>query len=608
MQKIGKNTILFLTFLFATSIGFAEPKITAKVSSNRVSVDDSVTLSLEISGVNNVNPPWPLNLPGFQVQRAGQTRSVQWVNGETTTLISFNYILTPTKTGTLQIPSIAMTQGKNTYKSNPIDLVVQPSSTASAPHSQPSGGGGQPSGQAHVPTEGLKPVFMSAKVDTSKAYVGEQIILTVQFLRRPNVRLASQPRYSEPDMTGFLVEPLKQREFNTTLNGARYIVTELRYALFPTSDGDFAIGNASINLAVRAEADPFDPNSFFESFFGRSKMVRLNTKAIPIRVRSLPSNKPAHFSGAVGQYNIQAKVDNTSPEVGKPVNFVVTVEGVGNIKSIKEPDTPPLTGFRKYESIANSQINNQGDRLTGSKEFKILLIPQVSGQLTIPSIPFVYFDPNQHQYITKQTNEMAFRIQPGTLSSQTEDPSLPADVGQVVEGVRVVEKNIRFLKSGDITRIEKTQLNKRHFLLINLFPPIFAIGAILGTLRSKHRRLYAADYRSKKALKRAQKTLKKAEKAVGSADLITFYGLISSALKNYLADKIHISVSGMVWGDLNQKLQERGVNENTRNQVQHIWDEADMAQYASSSFSDNDRENSLRVTRDILFELDKTLS
>ena len=130
-------------------------------------------------------------------------------------------------------------------------------------------------------------------------------------------KFTSQPRFSEPDLTGFLVEGLKQQKYNSTINGAQYEIVELPYALFPTSDGEFVIGAAQMEIAVRASADPFDPNSFFQNFFGRSQVVRLNTRPIPVRVRALPKNKPPAFSGAVGRYKLTSKLEANEPEVGK---------------------------------------------------------------------------------------------------------------------------------------------------------------------------------------------------------------------------------------------------------------------------------------------------
>ena len=71
-MKIGK-ALCALTLLFAAARVWADPSITAKVSANDMSLDSSITLLLEVQGINNVGSAPALQLPDFQVQPAGQT-------------------------------------------------------------------------------------------------------------------------------------------------------------------------------------------------------------------------------------------------------------------------------------------------------------------------------------------------------------------------------------------------------------------------------------------------------------------------------------------------------------------------------------------------------
>lgn len=601
-----KNSIFFLWGFFQVALAAADPAVTAKVSATEMNLNSSITLLVEVSGVNNVGGAPQLNIPDFLTQPAGQTSSFQWVNGQTTSLITFNYVLTPNKTGNLQIPSLTLNVGGKTVSTQPILITVHPDSN----NGQAAVGSvDSTSKPVQVPAEGLKPMFMTASVDSEKVYVGQQILLKVQFLRRPEVRLASQARYSEPDMTGFLLEPLQQQEYTTTINGARYQVTELPYALFPTSDGDFAIGSANVDIAVQQQADPFDSNSFFQSFFGRSEVIHLNTRAIPIRVRALPTNKPANFSGAVGRFKISAKIDSDHPEVGKPFNLIVSVEGVGNIKTLKEPFLTEPQGFRRYETISSSKLSKVGKFLSGSKEFKILMIPQVSGQLTIPPVSFTYFNPAKSEYETTATSEMNLQVKPGALTQADQDsaPNTPISAGQVPEGVRVMEKDIRFLKNGRVHPIAKPLFMRGSFIFFNFLPPLFALVAFITKRQSTLRAENASHYRSKTALKSARKSLSKARKLIAAQDPTSFYGAIYNAVAGYLADKLSLAASGLLWEDVDRRLSEKNITGDLRTGVREIFDQADMARFATSSFSDEPRANVLAQADNLLKQLDEVL-
>jgi hypothetical protein len=606
--KIGK----FLSLVFALTLraqAWAEPSLTAKVSANDMTLDSSITLLLEVQGVNNVGSAPALQLPDFQVQPAGQTSSFQWINGQTSALVTFSYVLTPNKTGLLTIPSLTLQIGGKTYSTQPINVSVSVAAAASPNPPPAASSHREPSSQSvPIPTEGLKPVFMTATVDTDKVYVGQQVILKVLFLRRPDVQFASQARYSEPDLTGFLSEPLDKQEYSTTITGTRYEVTEIPYALFPTADGDLVIGSAQVELAVRTEPDPFDPNSFFQSFFGRAQVARLSTRPVPIRVRSLPLDKPAGFSGAVGRYKISGKVDVEQPEVGKPFNLIVTIEGVGNVKSLKEPVTPELRGLRRYETITSSKISKEGKFVHGSKEFKTLLIPQVSGQITIPPISYSYFNPAKSSYETISTNEISLNVKPGQFNpNEPTAASSGAALTSPSEGVRVLERDIRFIKTGRVYSLEKPIYQRVTFYMLLLLPVLFAGAASAVRWRTSHRAENSGFYRSRGALAVARKRLKKASALMPSPDPVPFYDAIHTAVAGYLADKLGISVSGLMWPDVEQKLMARNIPPTLLRSVRDIFDQADMARFAASSFADDRRPQTLSEAKELLTSLEKQL-
>ncbi|MCB4757176.1 MAG: BatD family protein [Elusimicrobia bacterium] len=596
--------LLFLLTSQIISVLFAEPKISASVSATELTLNDSITLKLEISGVQQIDSMPNLQLPGFVVQPAGQTQSFQWINGQTSSMIALNFVLTPTRAGSIQIPSITLSISGQNYSTDPINIVVTQGSGAT-----PSGGNQPPPEQQNmnIPTEGLKPVFMTAEVDKSRAYVGEEILLSIKFLRQPGLQLAAQPQYFQPEMTGFISEPMKQQEYTTSIQGVQFVVTELRYALFPTSEGEFAIGSAQIDLAVRTQGNPFDADSFFQNFFGRAQQMRLKTRPIPVNVRALPKDKPANFSGAIGRLKITARTDTTDFEVGKPFNLIVNIEGKGNVRSLKEPFIPAVSSLKRYESISNTSINSDGKYIFGNKEFKILMIPQVSGTISIPPIEYVYFNPESHHYLTDSTPAISLNVKPGTKSPDDKQVLAQIPVGQSQEGVRVVEKDIRFLKSGKIKPGKPPLYFRQLFFVFNVIPLIFALGAFFAQWQYKHRTTFAAQYRSRGALKKALKKIKKAGALISGEDPIPFYGLLYSALAGFLADKFGISASGMLGDDLGKRLDEKGVDQESQSLIRGIWEEADMVRFAASTFDQATRQTSLQKTQDVLTKLNKVL-
>jgi len=53
--------------LVSTGYVFADPHISARVSANETSLNNSITLSVEVSGVTDLDPPRDLNIPDFEI-------------------------------------------------------------------------------------------------------------------------------------------------------------------------------------------------------------------------------------------------------------------------------------------------------------------------------------------------------------------------------------------------------------------------------------------------------------------------------------------------------------------------------------------------------------
>src|SRR5204863_3877467 len=138
---------------------------------------DSLTLSIDVNGISNLPAP-SLNLADFTVQQAGQTSSFQWVNGQSSSLLTFNYLLTPTRTGQLTIPALTLQQNGQSYTTQAITITVRNDGNQEGTNSAESAAGDHGGGHA-VPSEGMKPVFLTAALDKSRISAVQQALLTV---------------------------------------------------------------------------------------------------------------------------------------------------------------------------------------------------------------------------------------------------------------------------------------------------------------------------------------------------------------------------------------------------------------------------------------------
>lgn len=596
------RTAALLSLLF---LGFLSPAQTedvsleASVAKNEITMDEQLMLFVTVKGsVANVPTPSVPALPSFDVYSTGRSQNVSIVNGQMSSSVTFTYVLMPKAPGRYTIPPIQMSLNGKTLATQPINIGVGAApAQASAPpvhHAAPSLG-----------DETAEGVMLRAHVDKRRVAVQEQVTLTLQFLRR--VRFLSRPSYTPPDLTGWMSYDLKPTEYTTTIHGLGYSVTEFKYALFPTSPGKLTIGSATLQCSVENfQADPFDV--FFQNFFQAGETKTLRTNPITVEVAPLPeSGKPSPFSGSVGHYTLSAELEKKSVKAGEPVTLTLEVKGEGNVKTIGEPQIPQLPAFRRYETIMSLNIRNSGDKVTGSKAFKTVLVPEQVGNFSIGPVKFNYYDPAAKRYMTLQSNPLALTVLPGSAPA----PAAPFfGSGRPAEEVQLLKQDIRYLKPNLSTSLEATgaaPANPWIFLILNGFPLILVAGA--GWVRfNKDRELRnPAIARSRKALSKAKTRLKIASQHIQDNDPNKFLGHLFAALSGYVADKLGLSAQGLSLWEAREHLKTRGVRLDNLETLQRIWEEADFGRFAPGNMSLDQKNRIHDQTLELLSRLEKEL-
>jgi hypothetical protein len=412
---------------------------TASLSTARCSVGDQVVLELKLtgSGSNPLEPRIP-DIAGLGIEFAGASKNLTMIQGVTSSSSSFTYILTPLQAGTITIPAIPISVEGVSYTTRPLSLQVGSSSGAPAqPPSQPGypqPGPGYPTvpplfeppiqGQSPWggPVSNAQPVLVECEVSTRTPYVNQLVVYTFRFLHR--VGLAGNPNYEPAPATGFLREELGQSTATVEREGVTYSVSEVKTAFFPTSPGKLSIG--ATRLTCRLTPDLFDSN------FSFSDPVReLSTQPIELDVQALPTqNRPPSFSGAVGSgFELQASLSKSQVKAGEPIKLTMSLTGNTHPDLILDPALPNWPGLRPY--TWESQVPAfEKPAYRASKIFKIPLVPQQPGRMSLSNLCWSYFDPSQRRYITLTASPMALDVSgpplPGAADGKTPAPGQPA--------------------------------------------------------------------------------------------------------------------------------------------------------------------------------------
>jgi hypothetical protein len=527
---------------------------TASADKTTLSLDDQLTLTLTVEGqMRSVPEPRLPSLEGFQVYSSGRSQQFSFVNGQFSASVTFNYILRPTTVGKHTIGSAEITLDGQIYRTQPIEVEVLEGRvpTPTPPEQAPAAGApSQLAGQD---------LFVEAVVDKDEAYVGEQVTYTFRFYQGVEL-FGADLRYSKPETTGFWTEDLPpQNQYYQVVGGRRYLVTEVRMGLFPTTVGAQTIGPASLRI---------------EGFFSGQT---LETDPLTIRALPLPQeDQPAHFGGAVGQYQVTAWLDKSEATVNEPVTLSFRVSGTGNVQTVPEPLWPELESFRSYEAKSTTNTSIENYRVQGAKTFEKLFIPKEAGQYTIPPFRLTYFDPEAGTYRTAETDPLALTVRPGA----PEGPSAaPSDQQQAVT---LVGRDIRHIKAAPpVLRDQGQHLYQSGLFLPSwALPPLLLIGAVLYQRQRQRLRQDVRYARLRRAHKMARRRLARAKKLMKSQDSKAFYGEVARAVTGYLGDKMNVPAAGLRLEEMTRELERRGADQQTMDRLNRCWEECDLGRFA----------------------------
>ncbi len=593
------------------SVAAQEITVRAQVMPPRVGEGEEVTLVVEVSGpgFDQVAPPDLSALEDFEVL-GGPSRSsrFQWVNGQTSSSLTFSYVLKPRKTGSLMIPSLGLLVRGRTYRTRPVAVEVVGGRGGAASPGGPGapvgpGFGGRPAPPEErrtAPTPGAD-LRVRAEVDARTAYVGQQ--LTVRFLLDTQTEVLNLQLKESPSFPGFWAEEIKLPE-NLDMKRVQ-IGTEvyneytlMKRALFPTSSGTLTIPPVAYQIQVRRRSR--DPMESF--FFAPTETLLRRTDPITITVQPLPSPKPPGFSGAVGTFTLSASVDRKESQVNDAVGVKVRVAGEGNLNTLSVSPLPELSDFKQYPPKVTSSTSVQGDRLHGEKTWDYVLIPLAPGTQSVPPVVLSYFDPRAGEYRSVSSQPMTIQVAKGDLG-----PGAPLIAGMAQSDIKPLRRDIHYIKMAPNGLSYRARpVYRSPLYAAALLLPLFVDLGLFIYVRSQDRsRTHRKARRERRACSRARRALKEARRRMHPATARAFYAAVAHALTEYVADKFDASAVGLTHQRIEELLVSRGASDDLRSRYHHCLEACDYARFAPTSAGPAEMLRTLQEAEKILTALER---
>lgn len=498
---------LLIVGLIVTGLMFTMPgkgacfTVTVQVDKTQITPEDTVSLQVVVEG-GKAEVDLSV-IQDFKIVSSGTSSSRSYINGNWQHQVIYQYLLVPRKTGTLKIPPLTVSQGKEIQMTQEIQILMS---------------------EKPLAKDQSRQLFAQAQASVTDLVVGQQVVYTFKLYAAAKFARAS---LEAPSFDGFTPKEVEERKnYTQNINGVPYLVNEIHYILQANQPGRYEIEPAKVmaELILGGGSDPFGSffnNSFFSS--SRTKSVQIASNPVSLTVSPLPAysgDKP--FSGLVGDFTLAAALDKPRLAAGESATLTITLQGRGNIMDAACPALDLDPGLAKtYEDTPVEEISATEKGFSGKKTFKRALVPRQAGILTLPPLSLVYFDVNTKGYRTLGTDEIRMEVtgpdpamtadaRPGTDSQANALPG--AGSGKTLEKQEVVIKNQDILDIKDRVSILSStfQLGFPLFVLLALAPGVF-YGITFLIFR-----LYAREKSASLVMmEKAWQAVKKAEKLAG---------------------------------------------------------------------------------------------
>ena len=561
-----KKHISIILFLLVTSFASGQVKFDARVSKNKLGVNERLRVDFVMNqDGDNFNPP---SFAGFTVVGGpNQSVSNSWINGKRSFKKTYTYFLAPKKRGNFTISQATINIDGETYKTTPVKIQV----TAAVDIPK------DPNDPNYLASQ---KIHLVAEVSKTNPYLNEAITVVYKLYVSPSIAVDNWNEIDTPRYNDFWSQNINtqgQKVQNGTFRGEDYRYLVLRKTvLYPQKTGKLNIEPLTLDISMRVPSKRRD-------IFGSLLMTRVNKTVSAgnktINVKALPEiGKPIDFTGAVGSFSLDVSSSKTELDANESLQLKVRVKGDGNLKLFKLPKISLPSSLEVYEPEHKENVRTNLSGMRGDISDAYTVVPQFKGKYPIPSISFSYFDLKTESYKRLSSNEIVINVLngPSNNSASTENNS---DSNPNKQAVVLNSDQFAFIKTKtNFSALEPNYFFKTRLFWSLLLLPFLAIPLAIF-IRNKKATRDADVYGNKirKANKLARKYLGNAKKSLGKKE--TFYIALEKALHNYLKAKLHIETSDLSKDKINTLLIEKGVEGNVIKDFESILESCELARY-----------------------------
>ena len=579
---------LFIS-LFSLAISAQEVALTAKVSKNKLGINQRLKIEFSINkqGGDNFSPP---KFANFKVVGGpSQSVSQSWINGTVSFSQSYTYIIQPKIKGELVLGKASINIAGKTIESKPIKIIVVDAVAIPKDPNDPN----------YVAQQNI---HLVAEISKSRPYVGEGIYVEYRLYVSENISVYDTSVTEAPQYNGFWNQNIKINDFPVKMgkyNGENYRYIVLQKALLvPTKTGKLNIDPMKMNIVIGVPTGRAD---FFGNAITRNITKEFASAKKTILPKSLPiEGKPMDFTGAVGDFKFNVTLSKEVLKANESSQIKVMVSGKGNLKLFELPEITTPVELEKYQPERKEKVRVNSSGIAGSVSDLYTIVPQYKGKYKIPNISFSYFNPKEKKYHTILAEDFFVNVLEGKELKPIVNSStvLKQNVVSTGKNFRYIQTKSNF-KPKNINDLFKSNL----FYVLLLLPLLTIPIVILIAKRNDEKNNDLIGNKLRKAERLAKKYLSEARKQLGKKE--AFYEALERALHNYLKAKLGIETADISEDKITEILKNKNINSTTINEFVEVLKQSDFARY--TPISNSEMKEEFERAKQVIVELDKQL-
>lgn len=564
-MRVIKNISIIL-FLLASGIIYAQVKFEAKVSKQKLGVNERLRIDFEMNkDGDNFVPP---NFDDFTVVGGPNTSVSSFdLNGRRSYTKTYSYFLAPKRQGKFTIKQAIIEIDGEEYKTSPVTVTV---TTAVD----------KPNGPPDASDMASEKIHLVAEVSNSNPYLNEPTTVIYKLYVSPDVGISSNwrekqtPRYNDFWSQNVEVKGLNIQRGQYQGEDYRYVVLR-KTVLYPQKTGNLKLEPLVLDITV--EVPTGRANIFGQQIMTQvPKTVTAGSRTI--KVKPLPEQgKPSDFKGAVGDFSFNVTTSKNQLSATESLQAKIEVAGSGNLKLFELPKLTTPSSLEVYEPEHKENIRTSLSGMQGSIADVYTIVPQYRGKYPVPSISFSYFDLKTESYKRITSDEIIIDVVEGPTASANDSESNKSDNSKQV--VKPNTNTFAFIK----TKSNWESMSSKDFFKSTSFwclllLPFLAIPLAIAIRKAKDKRdADVVGSRIRKADRLAKKYLSEAKKNLGQKE--AFYESLERALHNYLKAKLNIETSDFNKEKIEALLTQKHVDKNVVAEFISILESCELARY-----------------------------